>query len=88
MDEQKGICSKTIQIEADKFEYDSSSKELILLKNSERKLVYYDLSGELIKEIELSYLSSPTLFKFSMFIDFENNLKFFDEYEHILFETD
>jgi hypothetical protein len=88
MDVQKGICSKTIQIEADKFEYDSSSKELILLKNSERKLVYYDLSGELIKEIELSYLSSPTLFKFSMFIDFENNLKFFDEYEHILFETD
>jgi hypothetical protein len=88
LDEHNGLCLKQINIEADKFEYDSSSKELILLINSQRKLAYYDLNGELIKEIELNYESSPDLFKFSMFIDFENNLKFFDEYEHILFETD
>lgn len=87
LDEQSGVCLKTIDIEADKFEFDSSSKELMLLVNSKQKLVYYDLNGELLKEIDLSYASS-SVFKLAMFIDYQNNLKFFDEYEHILFETD
>jgi hypothetical protein len=75
LDEMTGELIKTVQISAEKFELDSKNN-LVVLFNSSKKVVYYDLNGVQLKEFDLLSFESSDL---TFYIDQNDKLYFFDK---------
>jgi len=75
LNENTGEVIKTIQIAGEKFELDSRNN-LVVLQNSSKKVIYYDLNGVMIKEFDLTGFESTDL---TFFIDQNDKLHFFDK---------
>ena len=75
LDEMTGELIKTVQISAEKFELDSKNN-LVVLFNSTKKVVYYDLNGVQLKEFDLLSFESSDL---TFYIDQNDKLYFFDK---------
>lgn len=77
LDETTGDVLHAIEIHADKFEIDNFNN-LIVFSNLSKKLFYFDLNGELLKEVTLNNFHGNE--SFSFFVNkFDNALYFFDK---------
>lgn len=82
LNEHTGELLKTIQIAADRFELDSKNN-LLVLQNSSKKVVYFDLNGVQQKEFDLVGFESNDL---TFYIDPNDKLHFFDKkYSKIIY---
>ena len=74
IDEQKGSILATVKVNADKFMFDSNQNVLIV-DETNRKIKYFDLSGNLINSVDLLGAVND----FTYFIGPDDSLAIFDE---------
>jgi len=77
VDKLSGQLIKCIEISADSFELDKNNN-IVVFSDTNKRLFYFDLKGDLLREVTLSNFDSTKAFNFFL-NKFENKLYFFDK---------